>query len=398
MPKRVLPLTDTQIKNAKPKDKPYKLTDGNGLHLLVTPTGGKLWRFNYLFDGKQKTLFLKSYPERTLLEARKDREDARRLVANGQDPSEVKKAIKQAAVIEAASLFEVVAREWYAKNEPVWSSGHAQTVKSRLERDVYPQIGKKAVQGITAAEVRNMLLKVEARGAVDTALRIKIICGQIFRYAVATGLLEHDPSAALRPREIFQKREAKHHAAITDPKELAPLLRLINDYQGTFIVKSALTLSPLLFVRPGELQKMEWSEVNLDEGLWSIPATKMKTRQPHLVPLAAQAVEILRGLYPVTGSGQYVLPGRTSSRPMSNMALTAALNYLGYRDIQTPHGFRATARTILDEVLGFRVDLIEAQLAHAVRDANGRAYNRTSFLEDRRKMMQEWADYLDGLK
>lgn len=398
MPKRVLPLTDTQIKNAKPKDKPYKLTDGNGLHLLVTPTGGKLWRFNYLFDGKQKTLFLKSYPERTLLEARKDREDARRLVANGQDPSAVKKAIKQAAVVEAASLFEVVAREWYSKNEPVWSSGHAQTVKSRLERDVYPQIGKKTVQGITAAEVRNMLLKVEARGAVDTALRIKIICGQIFRYAVATGLLEHDPSAALRPREIFQKREAKHHAAITDPKELAPLLRLINDYQGTFIVKSALTLSPLLFVRPGELQKMEWSEVNLDEGLWSIPATKMKTRQPHLVPLADQAVEILQGLYPITGGGQFVLPGRTSSRPMSNMALTAALNYLGYRDIQTPHGFRATARTILDEVLGFRVDLIEAQLAHAVRDANGRAYNRTSFLEDRRKMMQEWADYLDGLK
>lgn len=398
MPKRVLPLTDLQVKNAKPKDKPYKLTDGGGLYLLITPSGGKLWRLDYTFLAKRKTFFLKSYPEISLLEARQRRDEARKLLANGIDPGEVKKEAIEAAAVTAASVFEVVAREWYDKNEPVWSTGHAATVKSRLERDVYPQIGKKPVNEITAAEVRNMLLKVEARGAVDTALRIKIICGQIFRYAVATGRLEHDPSAALKPREIFQKRDAKHHAAITDPKTLIPLLRAIDNYQGTIIVKSALKLSPLLFVRPGELQKMEWSEVDLDEALWSIPATKMKTRQPHLVPLSQQAMAVLLELKPLTGSGQYVFPGRTTSRPMSNMALTAALDYLGYKDIQTPHGFRATARTILDEVLRVRVDLVEAQLAHAVRDANGRAYNRTSFIEDRRQMMQQWADYLDGLK
>jgi integrase len=398
MPKRIIPLSDAQVSKAKPTDKEFKLSDGGGLHLLVTTTGGKLWRLQYRINGKQKLLALGRYPEITLANARKRREDARTLLANGQDPSEAKKAAKKAAAIKEASSFELIAREWFSKNKPVWSPGHALTVICRLEKDVFPAIGNKPVSEITASDVRTMLLKIEARGAAETALRIKIMCGQVFRYAVATGRLEHDPSAALKPREIFKRRETQHHAAITDPKELAPLLRAIDEYQGTIIVKSALQLTPLLFVRPGELQKMEWADLDLEAALWSIPADRMKMKQPHFVPLSRQAVSVLKALQPLTGYSRYVFPGR-ASRPMSNNSINAALRYLGYDgDTVTGHGFRATARTILDEVLGFRVDLIEHQLAHAVRDTNGRAYNRTSFLEDRRKMMQRWADYLDNLK
>ena len=402
MPRQNAPLTDIQVNKSKRKENDYKLSDGGGLHLLVSKSGGKLWRMQYRFDGKQKMLSFGQYPAITLAEARQRREDARKLLANGQDPGAIKKAIQEAAAVSAAietTTFEKVAREWYAKNEPVWSTGHTATVKTRLEKDVFTQIGSNPVASVTASDVRELLLRVEARGAVDTALRIKIICGQVFRYAVAHGHLEHDPSAALKPREIFQKRETKHHAAITDPKALAPLLRDIDEYAGGFVVKSALKLAPMLFARPGELRKMEWSEIDLDAAEWSLPATKMKTRQPHMVPLSRQAVSILRELHQLTGCGQYVFPGRTSSRPMSENTINAALRYMGYDStLMTGHGFRAVARTILDEVLKFRVDIIEHQLAHAVKDANGRAYNRTSFLEDRRTMMQQWADYLDGLK
>jgi len=398
MPKRILPLTDAQVNKAKPRDKDYKLSDGGGLHLLVTKTGGKLWRLQYRFDGKQKLLALGQYPQITLANARKRRDEARTLLAHDQDPGEVKKATKKVAALKDASSFELIAREWLSKNESVWSPGHALTVRHRLEKDVFPAIGNKPVSEITASDVLAMLLKIEARGAAETALRIKMMCGQVFRYAVATGRLEHDPSAALKPREIFKKRETRHHSAITEPKELAPLLRAIDEYQGTLVVKSALQLAPMLFVRPGELQKMEWSQIDFETSTWSIPAEKLKMKQPHIVPLPRQALNILRELHPATGDGQYVFPGR-SRRPMSNNSINAALRYLGYdKNTMTGHGFRATARTMLDEVLGFRVDLIEHQLAHAVRDANGRAYNRTSFLEDRREMMQAWADYLDSLK
>jgi integrase len=398
MPKRILPLSDAQVSKAKPADKDYKLFDGAGLFLQVTASGGKLWRFKYRFDSKQKLLALGQYPQVSLANARKRREDARVLLANGQDPGEAKKAAKKQALIKEASSFELIAREWYGKNAAVWSPGHALTVLCRFEKDVFPAIGGKPVSEITASDVRNLLLKIEARGAAETALRIKIMCGQVFRYAVATGRLEHDPSSALKPREIFKRRETRHHAAITDPKELAPLLRAIDEYNGTFVVKSALKLAPLLFVRPGELQKMDWSQIDFETGTWSIPAELMKMKQPHVVPLSRQALEILRNLHPISGHGQYVFPGR-GSRPMSNNSVNAALRYLGYDgDTVTGHGFRATARTMLDEVLGFRVDLIEHQLAHAARDTNGRAYNRTSFIEDRRQMMQAWSDYLDTLK
>lgn len=398
MPKRILPLTDAQVSKAKPADKAYKLFDGGGLFLQVTPSGGKLWRFKYRFNNKHKLLALGQYPEISLANARKRREEARTQLAHGQDPGEAKKAAKKGSALRKASSFELIAREWLAKNEPAWSPGHALTVRCRIEKDVYPVIGNKPVAEITASDVRDMLLKIEARGAAETASRIKIICGQVFRYAVAIGKLEHDPSAALKSREIFKKRETRHHAAITDPKELAPLLRTIDEYQGTLVVKSALQLAPMLFVRPGELQKMEWSHIDLETSTWFIPAEQMKMKQPHIVPLPRQAMDIIRKLLPVSGHRQYVFTGR-GTRPMSNNSINAALRYLGYdRETVTGHGFRATARTMLDEVLGFRVDLIEHQLAHAVRDTNGRAYNRTSFLEDRRRMMQAWADYLDTLK
>lgn len=402
MPKRIPPLTDLQVSKARLKNKDYKLADGGGMYLLVTVSGGKLWRYDYRFGGKRKTISFGAYPVVTLADARQYREDAKKLLKDSIDPSANRKAVEEAKAAATAvdlNTFEKIAREWLAKNEPVWSTGHTATVKTRLEKDVFTQIGSKPVASVTASDVRELLLRVEARGAVDTALRIKIICGQVFRYAVAHGHLEYDPSVSLKPSEIFQKREVKHHAAITDPKELAPLLRAIDNYHGTFIVRFALKLAPMLFVRPGELRRMEWSEIDLGEGLWSIPAVKMKTRQPHLVPLSLQAVSILKELHQLTGGGQYAFPGRTSSRPMSENSVNAALRYMGYdKTLMTGHGFRAVARTILDEVLRFRLDHIEAQLAHAVRDVNGRAYNRTSFLDDRKQMMQQWADYLDNLK
>jgi len=395
MPKRILPLTRAKITKAKPREKAYKLSDGGGLHLLVSPSGGKLWRLQYRFDGKQKLLSFGQFPDVTLNMARDRRSEARTLLAEGHDPAEEKKAAKKAA----ESSFELVAREWFAKNDPGWSQGHSSTVIRRLQKDVFPVIGHKPVASIKASDVRSMLLKIEERGAAETAVRIKIICGQVFRYSVAIGKIEHDPSASIRPHEIFTKREARHLAAIIEPKELGSLLVAIDGYQGTLVVQSALRLAPLLFVRPGELRGMEWDEVDFGAALWSIPPARMKMRQPHFVPLSSQALQILAELHTLTGGGRFAFPGRTGSRIMSNNSVTAALRYLGYgSDAMTWHGFRATARTILDEVLGFRVDLIEHQLAHAVRDTNGRAYNRTSFLDDRRDMMQRWADYLDSLK
>lgn len=401
MPKRIIPLTDLQVKNAKPKDKDYKLSDGGGLYLLVTPSGGKLWRFDYSFNGKRKTLFLKSYPEKSLSDARKNRDDARSLLANSNDPSEILKAQKAQVQLNAehdANTFEKVAREWFSKNEPVWSESHIKTVKSRLERDVYPIIGSRPIKEITRGEVIALIRRVEARGVIETADRIKIYCGQIFRYALNLELIPHNPVTDMR--DVLSKREAGHHAAITDPKRLAGLLRAIDEFDGSLVVKSALKIAPLVFVRPGELRQMEWAEIDFESEQWNIPASKMKMKVAHLVPLSKQVLTVLKELQKLTGSGKFVFPnGRTTERPMSEVALLAALRRMGYsKEEMTPHGFRATARTILDEVLQVRPDFIEHQLAHAVKDPNGRAYNRTAHLDERRKMMQKWADYLGGLK
>lgn len=393
-----MPLSDAKLRNLKPGDKQAKYFDGDGLYLLTTPAGGKGWRFKYRIGGKEKLLSFGTYPEIGLGEARQRREEARQQVAKGIDPSEIRKAQKAAKAESATNCLEVVAREWISKQRNIWSPANVTVVTRNLETNVFPWIGNRPVAELKAPELLKVLRRMEERGILESAHRTRTICGQIFRYAIATGRAERDIAADLRGALTTPKK--KHLPAITDPVRAAELLRAIDGYEGSFIVKSALRLAPLVFVRPGELRKAEWSEIDLDTAEWNIPAEKMKMKQPHLVPLSKQAVDILRELHPLTGGGLYVFHcTRSVTRPMSDMALSAAIRRLGYEQGEmTPHGFRAMARTILDEVLQFRPDFIEHQLAHAVRDPNGRAYNRTAHLAERRKMMQTWGDYLDGLK
>lgn len=408
MPKRIAPLSDTQVSKAKPKEKDYKLSDGGGLFLLVTTTGGKLWRFQYRFDGRQKLLALGVYHQISLAEARQRREEARKLLANGVDPSDVKKAQKQAGGDRAADSLEVIAREWYSAYQHQWTPGHATKLLSRMEKEIFPYIGAMPIEKIKAPDVLKVLKRIESRGILETAHRVKTIISQVLRYAIAHGRrADRDCTADLKG--ALPPASAKHFGALTDPKDVAPLLRAMDSFSGSFVVKCALQLAPILFCRPGELRGMEWAEINLETAEWNIPVERMKLKaqtklnrkgQYHLVPLSSQAVQILRELHPLTGHSRYVFPShRSPLRPMSENAITAALRRLGYTgDEMTGHGFRATARTILDEVLGFRPDIIEHQLAHAIKDPNGRAYNRTAFIDDRRRMMQHWSDYIDGLK
>jgi len=398
MPKRTMPLTDLQINKAKPREKNYKLFDGGGLFLIITPTGGKWWRFQYRYNGKGKQLSFGTYPEISLSRARKYREEARTQVATGIDPSEQRKAVKASQAESSLNSFEVIAREWIGKQNNSWSPANTKIVTRLLMVNVFPWIGNRPISELKAPELLALLRRMEERGILKSASRVRAICGQVFRYAIATGRAERDIAADLRGALATPKR--KHLASITDPKEVAALLRAIDGLTGTFIVKCAMRLAPLVFVRPGELRKAEWCEIDLDKAEWNIPAEKMKTKQPHLVPLSTQAVSILKEIQPLTGSTRYVFHStRTVNKPMSDMALSAALRRMGYAQGEmTPHGFRAMARTILDEVLQVRPDLIEHQLAHAVRDPLGRAYNRTKHLPERRRMMQIWADYLDGLK
>lgn len=401
-----MPLTDTAIRNAKPgitpsgsvTAKPYKMGDAGGLYLEVAPSGGKWWRFKYRFDGKEKRMSLGVYPDVSLKDARQRRDEARKLVAAGVDPGENRKAQKLARSDQAANSFEVVAREWFAKFEPNWTAGHSSKILARLERDVFPWIGVRPIAELKAPELLACLRRVEDRGALETAHRALQNCGQVIRYAIATGRANRDIATDLRG--ALPPVKPTHHASITDPKKIAELLRAIDAYEGTFITKCALRLAPLFFVRPGELRNAEWMEFDLEQAEWHIPAERMKMREPHLVPLCTQAVAILTELHALTGSSRYVFPGaRTNGRPMSDNAILAALRRMGYaKDEMSGHGFRAMARTILDEILGVRPDYIEHQLAHAVRDPNGRAYNRTAHLVERRKMMQQWADYLDKVK
>lgn len=391
-------LTDVKVRNAKTGEKQVKLSDGDGMYLLVTPNGGKCWRLKYRFEGKEKVLALGTYPEVSLLDARQRRHDARKLLANGVDPGEIKKAKKAATVAETENCFEIVAREWHTKFSGTWSPSHTETTMKRLKLDVFPVIGSRPVAEIKAPEVLMMLRRIESRGALETAHRVRTMCSQILRYSVATGRAERDCTADLKGALPAYKKS--HLSAITEPKEVASLLRAIDGYQGSFVVKSAMQLAPLVFVRPGELRQAEWAEIDLEAAEWNIPAERMKMKVAHLVPLSSQAVHILSELKQLTGRGRYVFPsGRSFLRPMSNNAVNAALRRMGFdKDEMTGHGFRAMARTILDEVLQVRPDYIEHQLAHAVKDPNGRAYNRTAHLAERKKMMQLWADYLDGLK
>lgn len=391
-------LTDVKVRNVKAKNKAYKLSDERGLYLLVTPQGSKCWRFKYRFGGKEKVLALGMYPDISLSEAREQHSEARKQLAKEIDPGILKQVSKRSDRLSIENSFEAIAREWFAKYSPGWAKSHSIKILSRLEKNVFPWVGKNAIAEIEPPQLLSILRRIEARGAIDTAHRIHQYCGKIFRYAIAIGKCERDPSADLRG--AIPPARVKHRAAILEPNKLAELLKVIEGYEGYFITKCALQLAPLLFVRPGELRKAEWSEINLDAAEWSIPAEKMKMRQAHLVPLPLQAMRVLKELYPLTGTGKYLFPGaRTKDRPMSDNTINAALRRLGYGSSElTAHGFRASARTILDEVLGFRPDVIEHQLAHAVKDPLGRAYNRTTHLQIRREMMQKWADYLDELK
>ena len=391
-------LSDVAVKSAAAKEKPYKLADGAGLYLEIMPSGAKYWRLKFRYGGKEKRLALGVYPAVTLKAARKAARDARDELAEGIDPTETRRQEKLARTVGAENSFRVVALEWYAKEKPHWSESHTKRVGWIFDNNLFPWLGHRSIAEINPPELLAVLRKTESKGTIETAHRAKNIAGQVFRYAVATGRAERDPTPDLKGALATPK--GGHHAAITDPKAIGGLLRAIDSFQGTPAVAAALKLSPLLFCRPGELRQMEWTEINWEESRWEIPAEKMKLREPHIVPLCMQALDILRELQPITGRSKYVFPSaRGASRPLSENGVRTALRTMGYTNDQiTPHGFRAMARTILDEVLGYRVEWIEHQLAHAVKDANGRAYNRTTHLPQRRQMMQAWADYLDTLK
>jgi len=391
-----MPLTDTAIRNAKSKERPYKLFDEKGLYLLVNKVG-KYFRFDYRYAGKRKTLAHGVYPDVKLAEARKKRDEARKLLQNGVDPAQYRKETKAMQKQQAANSFEAVAREWFTKYNHIWTEGHSKTIISRLELNIFPWLGTRSVASITAPELLAALRRIEKRGALETAHRVKQICGQVFRYAIATGRAERDPSADLRG--ALPPTKPKRMSTITDPKQIGELLRAIDGYEGHLITICALRLAPLVFVRPGELRQAEWQEIDFERAEWKIPAEKMKMRSPHIVPLSTQTVEILKEIEPLTNKGRYVFPSlRTAERPMSNNTILAALRRLGYaKEEMSGHGFRAMASTVLHEQ-GWPSDIIERQLAHAERNSIKAAYNHAQHLPERRKMMQAWADYLDSLK
>lgn len=391
-------LSDTTCRNAKPQEKPYKLADEKGLYLLVN-AAGRYWRLDYRFAGKRKTLALGVYSDVSLATARERRDDARRMLAAGTDPSLHRQLEKGRRREAAANSFEAVALEWLAKYGPTWSVGHGDKIKRRLERDVLPWVGSRPVAEITAPELLAVLRRIEGRGALETAHRAHQNCSQVFRYAIATGAggITRDPAADLRG--ALPPVTQEHHASITDPKGIGELLRAIQSYQGSFITQCALRLAPYAFVRPGELRRAEWAEFDLDAAEWRIPAAKMKGGEVHIVPLASQSVAVLRELQPLTGDGQYLFPSvRSNRRPMSDNTILGALRRLGYTgDQMTGHGFRSMASTLLNEQ-GWHKDAVERQLAHGERNKVRKAYNYAEYLPERRKMMQAWADFLDALR
>jgi hypothetical protein len=388
-------LTATAVKNAKPG----RHTDGEGMYLLVTETGQKYWRFDYRFLGKYKTLALGVYPATSLALARSKRLEARTLLANSIDPSVEKRLAKVKAKLAHNNTFQAVTEKWLETTSSQRKAITDAKLKSWLKRDVLPQLGQVPVDEIKTTDVLKVLRKMESRGVFDSVLRVKQIISRIMKFAVREGLVERDPTYELQGPDTFKSKPTKHLAAVTDPKRFGELLRAIKGYEGNYVVSAALKLAPMVFVRPGELRAMEWTEVDLANNTWSIPAYKMKMSNDHIVPLSTQAVAILKELQSITGDRILVFPSiKGEGKPISENTLNAALNAIGYDgSLHRAHGFRASARTMLDEQLGYPAHLIEHQLAHAVKDVNGRAYNRTSHLPERRAMMQSWADYLDKL-
>lgn len=389
-------LTDTTIKNAKPKDKPYNLTDGGGLYLKVM-TAGKYWRYNYSFNGKQKTLAIGVYQDTSLKQARERHQAARELLAQGVDPSTHKQESKAAQVALTENSFEMVAREWYGKFSGKWSKDHAANVLTRLEKDLFPFIGNKPIAEIEPPAILKCLRRIEERGALDSAHRAKTTAGQVFRYAVSIGKATRDPTPDLQG--ALPPPDRKHFAALTDPKEVGQLLRDIADYHGSPETIVALQLSAYLFQRPGEIRAMQWSEINFETAQWTIPAERMKKRKAHIVPLCRQALAVLVEVQRLTGRRIYVFNSRTDiNKPMGANTLIGALRKIGYdNDTMTAHGFRALASTMLYE-MGYPADVIEKQLAHSVGNTIRQAYDRSQHLDQRTAMMQQWADYLDSLR
>lgn len=391
-----MPLTDTAIRNAKPQGKQYKLTDEKGMYLLVN-NAGKYFRLDYRFAGKRKTLALGVYPDVKLVEAREKRDAAKKMIANGIDPAQTRKVQKSIQIEQAENSFEAVAREWHGKYSSNWADSHATKIIRRFELYIFPWLGSRPIAEISPPELLAVLRKIECKGILETAHRAQQNCGQVFRYAIATGRAERDPSADLRGALTPAKHQRM--ATITEPKKIGELLRAIDGYEGTPVAKYALKLAPFVFVRPGELRHAEWSEIDLDAAEWRIPAEKMKMKDPHIVPLSSQAVEVLTEILPITGKGRYVFPSvRTNARPMSENTVLAALRRMGFtKEEMSGHGFRAMASTVLHEQ-GWPSDVIERQLAHAERNSIKAAYNHAQHLPERRKMMQAWADYLEKLR
>lgn len=393
-------LTDAKLRALKPTGKTQKISDGGGLYIHLSPAGGKLWRLFYRFDGKQKTLALGKYPDVSLVEARKRREEARELLGQGIDPGEHKKQIKAAVAAEAveqAITFEAVAREWYGKKHIAWTPGHQKKILARLENQLFPCLGNRSFSSLEVSDYLGAIQKAEARGTIETAHRLAQLCGQISRYARISGIAKHDVAAGLT--EALSPVQTKHYAAITSPADLGHLLLAIDAYQGEPAICHALRILPYVFVRSGELRGAMWEEIDLDTAEWIIPAARMKMRRPHVIPLARQVVKLLHSMRDYSGSHGLVFPSSFSaSRCISDMGLLNALRRMGYsKEVMTVHGFRTTASTLLNEH-GYNRDWIEAQLAHAERNAIRDAYNRAEYLPERRRMMQEWADYLDSLR
>ncbi|WP_415902190.1 tyrosine-type recombinase/integrase [Neptuniibacter sp. QD29_5] len=391
-----MPLTDRTIKSAKPREKDYKLSDEKGMYLLIKKSGSKLFYLKYRFNGKEKKLAFGPYPDVTLQKAREKRDEARRLLIDGIDPSAYKKSQKASEKLKTANSFQSIALEWFNTHQSDKTPGYQKRVLRALEHDLFTSIGDTPITEITAPMLLNALRKVEDRGAIETAHRDKQIAGQVFRFAIATGRAERDPTPDLKG--ALKPAPTKHFAAVTTPKEAGRLMAAIDLFEGTPVVSAALKLSALFFCRPGELRHLKWSDINHEE--LRIELVAEKTHQQHIIPLSSQALAILKELHALTGRGEYIFPSaRGRSRCMSENAIRVALRTMGYdNETMTPHGFRAMARTLLDEQLNYRVEWIEQQLAHAVKDANGRAYNRTKHLAQRTEMMQHWADYLDQLK
>lgn len=392
-----MPLNDIKVRAAKPKEKAFKLTDERGLYLFITPSGGKLWRFNYRYEDKSKTLALGAYPDISLSNARQRRDDARKLLANGVDPAAVKKAVKSSKNVNVKNNFEVIAREWVTDHMADKSESHTQRILRRFELYLFPWIGAKAIDDITGPELLLAIKRVQNQNKLETAHRTLQAAGQVFRYAVQTGRCIRDVTPDLRG--ALPSAEVKHMAAFTEPHQAAEFLRAIEGFTGSFTVQTALRLAPLVFVRPGELRTARWADIDLELSEWRYRVPK--TKNNHLVPLSCQATELLKDIKPFSGQGEFVfMGGRDPKKPMSAAAINTALRRMGYdtKTEITGHGFRAMARTILHERLNIDPHIIEHQLAHRVPDALGAAYNRTKFIEQRKLMMQKWADYLDELR